>query len=44
MSKKGVILHPPSDIEKQIFGVFLNIQDVFFIMGTDIFEIDAAMA
>ena len=34
----------PSNIEKQIVGVFLNIQYIFFIMGTDIFEIDAAMA
>ena len=49
MSKKSVILPSsltitPSNIEKQIVGVFLNIQDLFFIMGTDIFEIDAAMA
>ena len=46
MSKKSVILPSsltitPSNIEKQIVGVFLNIQDLFFIMGTDIFEIDA---
>ena len=34
----------PSNIGKQIVGMFLNIQDLFFIMGTDIFEIDAAMA
>ena len=34
----------PLNIEKKNFGVFLNIQDLFFIMGTDIFKIDAAMA
>ena len=50
LKKVWSFLHPssltitPSNIEKQIVGVFLNIQDLFFIMGTDIFKIDAAMA